>query len=102
MRASIFGWSYPPGVTGNEPEISGDYGPCEICGQAVDDCVCPECSICNAYGDPFCYINHGLKRTEEQKFLKEIAERQWQEEREVEDKLFKDFWENEQGKEVVY
>lgn len=26
-----FGWHYPPGVTGLEPQISGDY-PCSRCG----------------------------------------------------------------------
>jgi len=26
-----FGWYYPPGVTGNEPQISGEW-PCEVCG----------------------------------------------------------------------
>ena len=35
---SIFGWSYPPGVTGNEPEIAGYDGPCDICGYGVDEC----------------------------------------------------------------
>lgn len=25
-----FGWDYPPGVTGNEPEIAG-YPPCAYC-----------------------------------------------------------------------
>lgn len=39
---------YPPGVTGNEPEITGIY-PCYECGGVCDvDCecglmVCPEC-----------------------------------------------------------
>ena len=57
---SIFGWSYPPGVTGNEPEISGDYGPCEVCGMSTDDCICPECPVCGIVGDPKCYKEHGL------------------------------------------
>ena len=26
-----FGWNYPPGVTGNEPEITGEW-PCQECG----------------------------------------------------------------------
>lgn len=69
---SIFGWSYPPGCSGPPDEYEG---PCEVCGQHVDDCICPECEVCATYGDPDCYIKHGLRRTEEQKFLKEISDR---------------------------
>ena len=46
------GWNMPPGcfhVPGDE-----DY-PCEICGNSVDDCVCPECPKCSEYGNPKCY-----------------------------------------------
>lgn len=49
----IFGWSYPPGcnsVPGDEPE-----GPCEVCGQDIDNCICPVCPMCGVYGDPHCY-----------------------------------------------
>lgn len=28
-----FGWLYPPGVTGNEPQITGEW-PCRVCGGA--------------------------------------------------------------------
>lgn len=28
---SAFGWEYPPGVTGREPEITGEW-PCHDCG----------------------------------------------------------------------
>ena len=63
---SIFGWSYPPGVTGNEPEIVGYEGPCDVCGRSVDDCICPECPECGSCGDPVCYDAHGLIRTDEQ------------------------------------
>lgn len=32
-----FGWSYPPGVTGNEPQITGEW-PCRVCqGAGYDD-----------------------------------------------------------------
>jgi hypothetical protein len=63
---SVFGWSYPPGVTGNEPGINGYDGPCDVCGHSVDDCICPECPECGEYGNPSCYENHGLVRTTEQ------------------------------------
>jgi hypothetical protein len=32
---------------------------CEVCGQNEDDCICPECPICQGVGDPFCYIDQG-------------------------------------------
>lgn len=35
-RGGVFGWDYPPGVTGNEPEIAG-YPECPECGQHPDD-----------------------------------------------------------------
>jgi hypothetical protein len=59
-----FGWSYPPGVTGNEPEISGYELPCEVCGHEAGDCICPECPACGATGDPLCYEQHGLVRSQ--------------------------------------
>ena len=31
-----FGWSYPAGVTGNEPEIAG-WPPCRGCGHDVEE-----------------------------------------------------------------
>jgi hypothetical protein len=31
-----FGWDYPPGVTGNEPEIAG-YPECPMCGLPLDE-----------------------------------------------------------------
>lgn len=44
-----FGWGYPPGVTGNEPQITGEW-PCVLCGgyPAEQDedggwDVCPHC-----------------------------------------------------------
>ena len=63
---SIFGWSYPPGVTGNEPEIVGYDGPCAVCGRGDDDCICPECPVCGSYGDPLCYEEGVLIRSQEQ------------------------------------
>ena len=90
---SIFGWDYPPGCSGPP-----DYDvPCDICGEEVDDCICPECPVCGSYGDPDCYINHGMRRTEEQKFSLECNEREWEEEARVEDLYWKnhqDEWED--------
>jgi hypothetical protein len=32
-----FGWDYPPGVTGNEPQITGELGPCDECGEELNE-----------------------------------------------------------------
>ena len=66
---SIFGWSYPPGCSG-PPDDDWD---CEVCGEPTDNCICPECPVCEDIGNPDCYVNHGLKRTEVQKFLLECS-----------------------------
>lgn len=29
--------------------------PCEVCGEWVDNCICPECPRCTLQGDPGCY-----------------------------------------------
>lgn len=54
---SKFGWSYPPGAANdpNAPYNQNDDGPCEVCGQSYDDCICPECTTCGQIGDPACY-----------------------------------------------
>lgn len=74
---SIFGWSYPPGCNG--PPDDPD-GPCEVCGESLDNCICPECSFCFDIGNPACYINHGMRRTELQKFYKLISDRMLEDE----------------------
>lgn len=32
-------------------------GPCDVCGEFVDSCICPECPECGAQGDPHCYAD---------------------------------------------
>jgi len=56
----------------HNPELDMEY-PCEICGNYIDDCICPECPICGGVGDPNCYKKHGLIVSEEQK--KSLAKR---------------------------
>lgn len=56
----IFGWSYPPGCSG-PPD---DDGPCEVCGKHIDDCICPECATCGDVGNPHCYKDHGMVKTQ--------------------------------------
>lgn len=74
---SVFGWSLPPGCSYSD--IDPDEGPCEICGMSLDNCICPECPVCESIGDPKCYIEHGLRRTEEQKFSKVCSDRMFEE-----------------------
>ena len=62
MSRNIFGWSLPPGVTQRQiDEAYGQEGPCAVCRKSVDMCICPECGVCEAQGDPKCYTEHNLK-----------------------------------------
>ena len=62
-----FGWSYPPGCSGPP---NTDENPCAVCGQGINDCICPECPVCEVQGNPLCYDGpHGMKRSPEQKRL---------------------------------
>jgi hypothetical protein len=81
----IFGWSYPPGAE-NDPNAPWNQveGPCAVCGNVVDDCICPTCPTCTMQGDPSCYdpkhrLFHGLVRTEEQEYALMRNEAQWEE-----------------------
>ena len=50
------GWNLPPGCTNADIEAAfGGDGPCDVCGQDVDHCICPECPVCRGVGDPICY-----------------------------------------------
>lgn len=85
----LFGWSYPPGcesVPGDEAEY------CEVCGNPVDDCVCPPCKVCGEYGNPQCYENasHGMVMTSTQEITRAANEKAW--EREMNDVAPKWVW----------
>lgn len=69
------------------PYDEPDY-PCEICGEIIDNCICDECPICGDYGNPTCYRDHGMKRTELQRFYLECNEREWAKEIELENEYF--------------
>ena len=60
---SIFGWSYPPGVTDlpdDEPDL------CPICGKEADyKCKCPQCEWCGNVGDPRCEKECGPEEADE-------------------------------------
>lgn len=78
---SVFGWSLPPGVTtlpGEEP-----CPPCQCCGgdPEGESCICPECPVCEVFGDPDCYREHGLTYTFSQ--LRGQAVMEWINQREA-------------------
>jgi hypothetical protein len=63
---SIFGWDLPPGVSMRD--LDPPECPCDVCGRLSNDCICPECPICDVPGDPGCYLDgsytgHGLQRS---------------------------------------
>ena len=67
MSTTKFGWSYPPGVSTLPWDVATF---CEVCckdpeGSADNNtlCVCEECPVCEAFGDPGCYKSHGMKLT---------------------------------------
>jgi hypothetical protein len=71
----IFGWSLPPGCStlpGEEQD-----GPCDVCGKELDDCICPECGECGDIGNPTCYVEHGLFKSQEQIDSLAEAEARW-------------------------
>lgn len=62
---SKFGWSLPPGCSFSdlpgEREIQ-----CDVCGNSEGQCICSECPVCGECGNPLCYAEHGMIRSEEQ------------------------------------
>lgn len=51
----------PPGVTSSDIAAMSEEGPCEVCGQAVEHCLCEPCPVCNTLGDPDCYESLGMR-----------------------------------------
>lgn len=53
-------WNMPPGC--NVRDIPGNNADetCEVCGQGLDDCICPECPVCFSVGDPACYADNHI------------------------------------------
>lgn len=45
---------------------------CPVCNLPVDDCICPMCRVCGSFGDPVCYLEHGLILSVSQIFSKEL------------------------------
>lgn len=65
------GWNLPPGCTYRDiDELAGVYDMCDVCGQYVDNCVCPNCA-CGEYGRLKCYEaigdgGHGMRMNKAQ------------------------------------
>ncbi|MDA8139796.1 MAG: hypothetical protein M0036_14190 [Desulfobacteraceae bacterium] len=93
--SSIFGWSYPPGCSG--PPDDDGVAPCEICGEPIDNCICPVCPVCGAFGDPDCYLVHGMRRTEEQKLGRAITDRDNKAEIDAQNKFWDRYAEEKEG-----
>lgn len=93
-RPGIFRWSLPPGCS----SVPGDEEyPCELCGAWEWECECPECLVCGAVGDLLCYREHGMRRTEQQKFDLEVKEREWEAEARADAKYeehMEEHWQN--------
>ena len=98
MSRSIFGWSYPPGCSGppDDPEF------CEVCGNDVDSCVCPECKVCGEVGKPACYKDHGMLMDKHQLIAKAAADKRQREEEERWEESFEDMREEERVEREEY
>lgn len=52
-------------------------GPCNVCCQPTDHCICPPCPICHSVGDPRCYGEvpraHGLLPDKRQQISRALA-----------------------------
>lgn len=86
---SVFGWSLPPGAA-NDPfaPYNQEEDPCEVCGNYVDDCICPECPVCHNAGDPKCYEEHGLVRNQDQIDGRKKLDDLWEERNRREGEMF--------------
>lgn len=43
-----------------------DADVCIVCGRYDDDCICPQCPVCDNVGDPMCYSYHGMHLSTDQ------------------------------------
>ena len=66
----IFGWDLPPGCSMRDIDRAVGAGEiCEVCGNKVEKCICPECPECSDVGNPDCYdvqSGHGLEKSKDQ------------------------------------
>lgn len=59
------GFNLPPGCNVSDIPGNGDES-CQVCFRPIEICICPECSVCQTYGDPICYVQHGLVFSDQQ------------------------------------
>ena len=87
-----FGWSLPPGVSHRMiDEAYGVEEPCMCCGEWENDCICEECPQCSEYGNPICYVKHGMKYTDEQLAGQKELKDRIEDERMKEDALYREY-----------
>jgi hypothetical protein len=66
-------------------------GWCEVCGKDESICICPQCPVCEEYGNPKCYTDHGMTLTTEQITSKTEVEKS-QKEQEERDRQEAAYW----------
>jgi hypoxanthine-guanine phosphoribosyltransferase len=72
-----------------------------MCGKDVDNCICPECPVCEAIGDPLCYEKHGLIQTEEQKESLAKYEQFMKEQEEIGHRIENAIWKDHMDERVI-
>jgi hypothetical protein len=72
-------------------EAYGMDEPCLCCGRSVDDCICEACPECEEYGNPVCYIKHGMKYSEDQLSGQQKLKDQIEADRKVDDAMYKEY-----------
>ena len=79
-------------------EQAGVYDHCEVCGEAVDNCICPECPKCGCVGDMRCYNEtHGLIPTFEQILRRDWNEALIEQESRQEDEAYEEYYSQYEG-----
>jgi hypothetical protein len=96
---NIFGWDLPPGCTHADIDRAAGVGqPCDMCGLDVDseECICEECPVCGAYGDPYCYEHHGMPYNMAQYMTLKEQEAKWEEEARAENEYYEQMMKEEE------
>jgi len=66
------------------PDQGNDF--CDVCGNSIDNCICPECPVCGSSGDPKCYPAHMTKSGEQiESYARNLA--LWEEQNRIENEM---------------